>query len=296
MRIANLQGRSTLVSGSATGGSRGLDVEGASGGRFGADPQAVWSDWAEFTAWAGTIDVAAHPDARPFEEGDLLAPVPNPSQVFGIGLNYADHAAESSMEVPEDPLVFTKFPSSVAGADVTVRLTGDRVDWEAELVVVIGRGGRDIPTGEAWDAVAGFTVGQDISDRTVQSRGKPPQFSLGKSFQNYAPIGPAVVTIDELRSAGHDPDGLRIRCDIVDEQGGEPRILQDGTTADLIFSVVELVSRLSAIVELRPGDLIFTGTPAGVGLGRTPQVFLKPGQRLTTEIEGLGVIRQTFVA
>ncbi|WP_375399738.1 fumarylacetoacetate hydrolase family protein [uncultured Amnibacterium sp.] len=291
MRIANLQGRATLVS-----GSTGLDVEGASDGRFSADPAALWSDWAGFVAWASTVDVAGHADARPFEESDLLAPVPNPSQVFGIGLNYADHAAESSMEVPENPLVFTKFPSSLAGSDVTVRLTGDRVDWEAELVVVIGRGGRDIPVDEAWDSVAGFTVGQDISDRTVQSQGKPPQFSLGKSFQNYAPTGPAVVTIDELRSAGHDPEALRVRCEIVDEQGGEPRTLQDGTTADLIFPVVQLVARLSAIVELRPGDLIFTGTPAGVGLGRTPQVFLKPGQRLTTEIEGLGIIRQTFVA
>lgn len=291
MRIANLQGRSTLLS-----GSTGLDVERASGGRFGADPQTPWSDWAGFMAWASTVDVAGHADAQPFDERDLLAPVPNPSQVFAIGLNYADHAAESSMEVPENPLVFTKFPSSLAGSDVTVRLTGDRVDWETELVVVIGSGGRDIPNAEAWDAVAGLTVGQDISDRTVQNWGKPPQFSLGKSFQNFAPTGPAVVTIDEIRSAGHDPDALRIHCEVVDEEGGEPRTLQDGTSADLIFPVADLVARLSAIVELRPGDLIFTGTPAGVGLGRTPQVFLKPGQRLTSEIEGLGTIRQTFVA
>lgn len=216
--------------------------------------------------------------------------------VVAIGLNYADHAAEASMELPENPLVFTKFPSSLTGADATVRLTGDRVDWEAELVVVIGRGGRDIPKDEAWDAVAGLTVGQDISDRTVQNWGKPAQFNLGKSFENYAPTGPAVVTLDELRSAGHDPAALRIHCEIADEPGGAPRTLQDGTTADLIFPVDELVARLSAIVELRPGDIIFTGTPSGVGLGRTPQVFLQPGQRLTTEIEGLGTIRQTFTA
>lgn len=291
MRIANLAGRATLVS-----GSTGLDVEAASDGRFGADPQGVWSDWAGFVAWAGTLDVPGHPDAQPFDERDLLAPVPRPSQVFAIGLNYADHAAEASMELPENPLVFTKFPSSLTGADATVRLTGDRVDWEAELVVVIGRGGRDIPKDEAWDAVAGLTVGQDISDRTVQNWGKPAQFSLGKSFENYAPTGPAVVTLDELRAAGHDPAALRIHCEIADEPGGAPRTLQDGTTADLIFPVDELVARLSAIIELRPGDIIFTGTPAGVGLGRTPQVFLQPGQRLTTEIEGLGTIRQTFIA
>lgn len=291
MRIANLQGRATLVT-----DSTGLDVERASDGRFGSDPQALWTDWAAFVAWAGDIDVAAHPEARPFDAADLAAPVPRPSQVFAIGLNYADHAAEASMEVPENPIVFTKFPSSLAGAQTEVRLTGDRVDWEAELVLVVGRGGRDIPKDEAWDAVAGLTVGQDISDRTVQNQGRPPQFNLGKSFENYAPTGPAVVTVDEVRSAGHDPDALAIRCEIVDAEGGEPRVLQDGTTADLIFPVAELIARLSAIVELRPGDIVFTGTPAGVGLGHTPPVFLKPGQRLTTEIEGLGVIRQTFVA
>lgn len=291
MRIANLQGRATLVS-----GSTGLDVERASDGRFGADPQSVWSDWATFAAWAGELDVAAHPAARPFDESDLLAAVPNPSQVFAIGLNYADHAAEASMQVPENPIVFTKFPSSLAGADVTVHLSGDRVDWEAELVLVLGRGGRNIPEAEAWDAVAGLAVGQDISDRTVQTWGNPPQFNLGKSFANYAPVGPAVVTLDEVRGAGHDPDALRIRCEIVDEEGGEPRVLQDGTTADLIFPVAQLIARLSAIVELRPGDIVFTGTPAGVGLGRKPQVFLKAGQRLRTEIEGLGTIRQTFAA
>ena len=291
MRIANLKGRATLTSGTTA-----LDIESASGGRFSADPQALWSDWPGFVAWAGSVAVAGNADAQPFAERDLLAPVPNPSQVFAIGLNYADHAAESKMEVPENPVVFTKFPSSLAGADVTVHLSGDRVDWEAELVLVIGSGGRDISVENGWDAIAGLMVGQDISDRTVQSWGKPAQFNLGKSFQNYAPTGPAVVTLDEVRSAGYDPDALRIHCEVVDEEGGEPRMLQDGTTADLLFPVPQLIARLSAIVELRPGDLVFTGTPAGVGLGRTPQVFLKPGQRLTTEIDGLGVLRQSFTA
>lgn len=289
MRIANLQGRSTLLA-----GPLGLDVERAGDGRFGADPQSVWADWTGFSGWARTVDVAAHPDARPVDPADLRAPVPNPSQVFAIGLNYADHAAEAAMEVPEHPIVFTKFPSSLTGAQATVRLSGDRVDWEAELVVVVGRGGRDIALDEAWDAVAGLTVGQDLSDRTVQNRGRPAQFSLGKSFAQYAPTGPAVVSLDELRAAGHDLDALAIRCEVVDQPGGEPRELQHGTSADLIFPVPQLVSRLSAIVDLRPGDLIFTGTPSGVGLGRSPQEFLRPGQRLRTEIEGLGVIEQTF--
>ncbi len=137
-------------------------------------------------------------------------------------------------------------------------------------------------------------VGQDLSDRTVQSWGKPAQFSLGKSFEGYAPTGPAVVTLDELRP-DHDVDALRVQCWVSDSKDGDKSSLQDGTTADLLFSVPELIRRLSAIVELRPGDLIFTGTPAGVGLGRTPPVFLRPGQRLVTEIEGLGVIEQEFV-
>lgn len=290
MRIANLSGRATLLS-----DTKAVDVEHASDGRFSADPQRVWAEWPTFSSWAAGIDVDAHEDAQPYSAAQLDAPVPMPGQVFGIGLNYADHAAESKMEVPENPVVFTKFPSSVTGPEATVRLSGDRVDWEAELVLVIGTGGRDIDIAQGWDAVAGLTVGQDLSDRTVQSRGKPAQFSLGKSFEQYAPIGPAVVSVDEVR-AGHDPDSLRIVSEIVDEAGGEPRTLQNGTTADLLFSVPDLIARLSAIVELRPGDLVFTGTPSGVGLGLDPQVFLRAGQVLTTRIEGLGSIRQTFVA
>lgn len=290
MQIANLSGRAVVIE-----GPWALDIEGASGGRFSADPQAVWNRWPDFAAWAAEVEVEGHPDAVRYREPDLGPPVPRPSQVFAVGLNYADHAAEANLDVPDNPIVFTKFPSSLVGPDVTVRLSGDRVDWEAELVLVVGSGGRDIAEAQAWEAIAGLTVGQDLSDRTVQSWGKPPQFNLGKSFQGYGPTGPAVVTLDEVRRA-YDPDALRIRCEVVDSDGGEPRLLQDGTTADLIFAVAPLVARLSAIVELFPGDLIFTGTPAGVGMGRTPQVFLQPGQRLRTEIEGVGVIRQTFVA
>lgn len=288
MRIANLSGRAALL-----GDTKALDVDRASGGRFGADPQAIWADWAGFEQWAADLEVEVHPDAEAYSVADLGAPVPRPSQIFGIGLNYADHAAEAKLEVPDNPVVFTKFPSSLTGPAATVRLSGERVDWEAELVLVIGAGGRDLPLERGWDAVAGLTIGQDLSDRTVQSWGRPAQFNLGKSFAQYAPTGPAVVTMDEVR-AGHDPDALGIRCAIVDGAGGAPRTLQNGTTADLLFGVPQLVARLSAIVELRPGDLVFTGTPAGVGLGRDPQEFLHPGQVLTTEIDGLGSIRQTF--
>jgi 2-keto-4-pentenoate hydratase/2-oxohepta-3-ene-1,7-dioic acid hydratase in catechol pathway len=238
--------------------------------------------------------VAVAEDARSvaYATTDLLSPVPRPSQIFGIGLNYADHAAEAGLEVPDEPLVFTKFPSSLTSADVEVRLSGDRVDWEAELVVVVGRTGRDVAAADAWDHVAGLTVGQDLSDRAVQWAGGSPQFNLGKSFAGYAPVGPAVVSVDEVRAA-HDPDALAVRCTI--EDGSEERVLQDGNSRNLIFSVPELIARLSAIVELRAGDLIFTGTPAGVGAGLEPPVFLRAGQTLTTEIEGLGTIRQRLV-
>ncbi len=289
MRIANLKGRAVLVA-----GDQALDVEQASEGRFEADPQSVWKDWPAFSSWGASVDPAGHARSASFDRADLGAPVPRPSQVFGIGLNYADHAREAQLEVPEHPLVFTKFPSSLSGPAATVRLSSDRVDWEAELVVVIGSGGRDIAESNGWDAVAGLTVGQDLSDRTVQNWGKPAQFNLGKSFQGYAPTGPAVVTLDEVRAAA-DPDALSISCRIADDEDSELRTLQDGTTGDLIFTVPRLVAELSAIVELFPGDLVFTGTPAGVGMGRNPQVFLKPGQRLVTEIEAIGTVEQRFV-
>lgn len=288
MRIANLSGRLSLLHGRSA-----LDVERASAGKFGPDPQAAYDDWPAFAAWAATVRVDGDAAAAPFEDRDLATPVPRPSQVFAIGMNYADHAAEAGLEVPEHLVVFTKFASCLTGADVDVPLSGDRVDWEAELVVVVGRGGRDVPTAEAWSHVAGLAVGQDLSDRTVQSRGTPAQFSIGKSFAGYGPVGPAVVTLDEL--AGHDLDALRVTCEVAGQDGGAPRVLQDGSTADMVFGVPEVVARLSAVVELNPGDLIFTGTPAGVGLGRSPQEFLRPGQVLTTRIEGVGEIRQHLV-
>ncbi|MCU1415343.1 MAG: 2-keto-4-pentenoate hydratase/2-oxohepta-3-ene,7-dioic acid hydratase (Catechol pathway) [Microbacteriaceae bacterium] len=290
MRVANLLGRSVLVS-----GAKALDIENASGGRFSSEPQAAYERWAELLEWAATFDVVEHPGSVTFDEASLFAPVPRPRQVFAVGLNYASHASESKLDVPENPLVFTKFPSSLTGPVTEVRLTGDRVDWEAELVVVIGAGGRDIPRAAGWDAVAGLTVGQDISDRTVQNWGNPPQFNLGKSGQGFSPIGPAIVSLDEL-TRSHDRNSLRITCHVVDTPGAERRSLQDGNTADLMFPIPDLVARLSAIVELYPGDLIFTGTPAGVGLGRDPQEFLVAGQTLITEIEGLGSLTQTIVS
>lgn len=286
MRITNNNGRLALVVGDHI-----LDVESASGGTFVADPMAAFTRWSELQAWASGVDVARHPDASALAEATLAAVSPRPRQVFGIGLNYADHAAESGLPLPEKPVVFTKFSSSVAGPDVDVVLPGDTVDWEAELVVVIGAGGRGISAADARSRIAGYTVGQDLSERTVQWQDTPPQFSVGKSFENFAPTGPVIVTLDEFA----DASVLAISATIVAADGSETRV-QQGSTDQLVFSVEELVARLSETVELLPGDLIFTGTPPGVGAGRTPKRFLVDGETLVTEIEGIGLITQRFVA
>ncbi|MDD9936196.1 MAG: fumarylacetoacetate hydrolase family protein, partial [Myxococcales bacterium] len=173
---------------------------------------------------------------------------------------------------------FTKFPSCIAGPNAIIKLTSNRVDWEVELVVVIGRGGRNIAESAALEHVAGYTVGQDISDRRRQFGDNPPQFSLGKSCPAFGPIGPAVVSLDALA----DPGALAMTCDINGER------MQDGTSADMIFGVPQLVAYLSEYCELLPGDLIFTGTPAGVGSTREPRRYLSAGDRIESEIEGLG--------
>jgi 2,4-didehydro-3-deoxy-L-rhamnonate hydrolase len=211
--------------------------------------------------------------------------------VIGVGLNHADHAAESGLPLPTEPVVFTKFASSVAGPDIDVALPGDTVDWVAELVVVMGRGGRGIPIEDALAHVAGYTIGQDLSERTVQWQGTPAQFSMGKSFQDFAPTGPVIVTLDEFA----DPNRLAISARI-DGPDGTSTTVQDGSTDQLIFSVADLVSRLSQTLELLPGDLVFTGTPPGVGAGREPKRFLRDGETLVTEIEGIGAIVQRFHA
>jgi 2,4-diketo-3-deoxy-L-fuconate hydrolase len=283
MRIANISGRLALVE-----DQRAVDVETASSGRFSSDPQAVYSQWPAFVEWAERHDFAA--DGSPYDIASFGPCVPRPTQVFAIALNYGKHAGESGFDVPDNPVVFTKFVSSLTGPDADVELGGDRVDWEAELVAVVGVGGRNIPKDDAWRHIAGLTVGQDLSDRTVQFWGDPPQFSLGKSLAAFSPIGPWVVTIDEIE-ARFDPKDLGIRCVVTDADGSK-RVLQSGRTGEMIFGIADLVARLSALVELYPGDIIFTGTPDGVGVGRSPQEFLKPGQALTTSIDGIGTITQ----
>jgi 2,4-diketo-3-deoxy-L-fuconate hydrolase len=282
VRIANLRGRLVLVT---DDGRRALDVSVASAGRFSADPQQIYEAWSEFVSWVSTVDLSA---ATPFSPEALGAPSPSPKQVFAIGLNYREHVAESNFAVPDEPTVlFTKWPSCLTGPVTTVELpSGGHTDWEVELVVVIGSFTHRVKEEQAWAHVAGLTVGQDLSERITQTSGPSPQFSLGKSLPGFGPTGPWLVTPDELA----DRDDLELGCAINGEQ------MQKGRTSDLVFSVPALISRLSHKLPLLPGDLLFTGTPAGVGLGRTPPRYLAPGDELVSYVTGVGELRQRFVA
>jgi 2-keto-4-pentenoate hydratase/2-oxohepta-3-ene-1,7-dioic acid hydratase in catechol pathway len=276
MRFGTVEDRLVLVR-----DDRALDVEVASGGRLPADVNAALDRFGELTAWARD---ASWDGARPVCAAALGPPVPRPRQVFAVALNYRPHAAEAGFQAPDEPLVFTKFPSCITGPVAEVTLPPGKPDWEIEVVAVIGAGGYQIPRPAAWDAVAGLTVGQDLSERAVQMRGTPAQFSLGKSFPGFGPIGPVAVTPDELE----DRDDIGFRCRLGDE------VVQHGRTSEMIFPVDDLVARLSSICRLLPGDLIFTGTPAGVGNRREPPRYLQPGETLVSTVDGIGEIRQTF--
>ncbi|MGN7861081.1 fumarylacetoacetate hydrolase family protein [Microbacterium sp. 22303] len=282
MRIANHDGRSLLV----IDEQHGVDIAEASNGQFGPTPEAVLQNWDEFTLWAKTLDTAALP-TLPIERSLLGSPSPMPRQVIAVGLNYSAHAAESGFDLPDQlPPTFTKFVSSITGPDTDVQLPpGGHTDWEVELVVIIGRAGHCIAEADAWDHVAGLSVGQDLSERISQLQGPAPQFSLGKSFPGFAPIGPWLVTPDDVGNR----DDLALGCAIDGE------IVQEGRTRDLLFPVAALIARLSATITLLPGDVIFTGTPAGVGVGRTPARFLQPGESLRSWIEGIGELNQRFL-
>jgi 2-keto-4-pentenoate hydratase/2-oxohepta-3-ene-1,7-dioic acid hydratase in catechol pathway len=218
-----------------------------------------------------------------FIEGTLLAPVRNPGKVICIGLNYRDHAIESGAEIPSEPVVFNKFPTAITGPDSEVVLPAvcTQVDYEAELVVVIGRRGRNISERDARAFVAGYMNGNDVSARDWQIGRPGGQWLMGKTPDTFAPTGPWLVTADEIA----DPHALRIALRLNGER------MQDSSTKEFIFTIDRLIAHLSQLVTLEPGDLIFTGTPPGVGMARKPPVFLKAGDEVAVEIEGLGVLR-----
>ncbi|KWX67329.1 fumarylacetoacetate hydrolase family protein [Mycobacterium sp. NAZ190054] len=258
-----------------------FDIHQASSGVFGPAMSDILSAWADFLKWAAS---AYFDSGEPIADTMLGAPVPEPRQIFAVGLNYAEHATESGFTAPPAPMLFTKFQSALCGPDQAVELPDGNVDWEVELVVAIGVGGREITTDDALDHVAGAMVGQDLSERTAQMVGDPPQFSLAKSHPGFAPVGPLLVTLDEIPAL----DSLKIQCQL----NGET--VQSASTGDIIFSVPQLISYISHTATLLPGDLIFTGTPPGVGMGRSPARYLSPGDELVSSIDGLGEIRQHF--
>jgi len=277
-RLANVAGRAALVDDQ----DRWHDLEQVAAGHLSSDPMAA----------LGHLDLLHQLSARlddttvggPLAEATLGAPVPRPRNVFAVGLNYLDHAAESAMTPPAVPLVFTKFPSCIVGPTADVALRTQTGDHEVELVVVIGRTARDVSELDAWDHVAGVTVGQDVSDRGLQFAAAPPHFDLGKSRDTFGPMGPVLVSTDGVP----DRDDLAITCDVNGTR------YQDDRTSGMIFSVPQLIAYLSGILTLDTGDVIFTGTPAGVGAAA--RRFLQPGDVIVSTIEGIGTMTNRCTA
>lgn len=215
------------------------------------------------------------------EDVKLYAPIARPGKIIGIGLNYEDHAEETGADIPETPIVFAKYPNTINGPGDPIRIPKitEQADYEAELAVVIGKSTRNVEAKDALDHVFGYMNANDVSSRDLQfSEGG--QWTRSKSIDTFAPIGPYLVTKDEIE----DPQNLSVKCTL----NGE--VMQDGTTEKMIFSVAEIVAFLSTGMTLEPGDIIMTGTPPGVGGARDPQVFLKDGDEVSIEIEGLGTL------
>jgi 2-keto-4-pentenoate hydratase/2-oxohepta-3-ene-1,7-dioic acid hydratase in catechol pathway len=233
-------------------------------------------------ALASGIDLAGGTERVEVGELTPLAPVANPAKILCVGLNYADHAAESGMEAPKAPVVFGKYPNTLVGPGETVTFdpaASEQVDYEAELAVVIGTRARDVSEDEAPRHVLGYTIANDVSARDVQFA--DGQWLRGKSFDTFCPVGPEIVTPDEL----DDVQKLSVACRV------NGVTLQDDTTAHMIHSVAAILSYVSRFLTLEPGDLVLTGTPDGVGFARQPAVFLGDGDTVEVEISGLGVLR-----
>jgi 2-keto-4-pentenoate hydratase/2-oxohepta-3-ene-1,7-dioic acid hydratase in catechol pathway len=286
VRIGVIANRLVLLN-----GDNAVDIERASKGRFPADPRQLFDTWDALVEWANT----AEPRGKPVPFDQPQSPAPAPRQVFGVGANYRDHIAEAANHaggrdpndlIPDAPLIFTKFRSSLAGPHDSIPLPTRNVDWEVELVVVMGRRAERVAEQDAWRYVAGLTVGQDISERVLQLAGPAPQFSMGKSFPGFGPMGPVLVTPDAFT----DPNDLEIGCSL------NGRVMQKSRTSDMVFSVAQLIASISAVCPMLPGDVIFTGTPAGVGAFRKPPVFLKPGDQLVSWVQGIGELRNTVIA
>jgi 2-keto-4-pentenoate hydratase/2-oxohepta-3-ene-1,7-dioic acid hydratase in catechol pathway len=271
-KLANIAGRAALVE-----GENYYDLETISNGDFDKDTTNALKNLDGLMALSSELS-KAEPSGI-LKDANIEAPVSAPKNCYAVGLNYRNHAEEAGMDIPSSPMVFTKHTTCLVGPNANIEMRSDHVDYEAELVAVIGIPGKDILKDKAWDHVAGLCVGQDVSDRTVQFSSKPPQFNLGKSFDTFGPMGPYLVSPDALK----DKDSLHIECKVNEE------IRQKDNTNDLIFNVASIISYLSEIVTLNTGDVIFTGTPGGVGVMEGK--FLKEGDIVTTSIEGIGTLK-----
>ena len=275
-KLANVNGKSSLIFGESY-----YDINTISQGKISSEPSEVLDSLNDLHELSSKID---NYEATGLIESSLLgAPITNSRNCFAVGLNYKAHAEESGMEIPPFPMVFTKHTSCIVGPFEDIQMRSDIVDYEAELVVVIGKKGKNITIDNAWEHVAGLTVGQDISDRAVQFHATPPQFNLGKSFDTFGPIGPFLVSPDLVTNK----DSVQIECYVNDE------LRQESSTDDLIFTVPDIISYISEFLTLTPGDLIFTGTPSGVGA--TQGKLLKHGDIVTTSIKEIGTIKNKCV-
>jgi 2-keto-4-pentenoate hydratase/2-oxohepta-3-ene-1,7-dioic acid hydratase in catechol pathway len=228
-------------------------------------------------------------DGVPVDGATLFAPVTDPGKILCVGLNYRDHAIEGGKAIPTEPVIFGKFINTLIAPGAAIKLpkVAQKVDYEAELVIVIGKTGKHIPNdASAYEYVGGYTCGHDVSARDWQFRGEEKQWIIGKTFDTFAPIGPVVVTQDEIG----DPNALQVQLRL------NGATMQNSNTKEFIFQVPHLLWFLSQVVTLEPGDLIFTGTPPGVGIARKPPVLLQPGDVAEVEIENIGILRNPVVA
>ena len=275
-KLANVNGKSSLIRGESY-----YDINTISLGKISSDPSKVLDSLNDLHELSNRIEDF---EATGLIEKSLLgAPIINSKNCFAVGLNYKKHAEESKMELPIFPLIFTKHTSCIVGPFHDIELRSDLVDYEAELVAVIGKPGKDISKENAWDHVAGLTVGQDISDRAVQFHSTPPHFNLGKSFDTFGPIGPILVSPDQFK----DKSSLKLECYVNDE------LRQNDNTNDLIFNIPHIISYISEFLTLQTGDLIFTGTPSGVGASQGK--CLNDGDIIRTSIEDIGTIENKCI-